>query len=562
MAGTFSFGGAATGTSNAGPWPSLEVASTTGTTFPTGNTNSDGNEVIYIQSVNITGHGTGGAGVYFGATTNASTAVGGMVSAGHAVTPGTHSFMACINAGSSAVSWSRGTGGTTYDNHGDVFTAQMCGSVQWATVPSVPSSLAQRVTGNTTNITIDMGTSTDQGGSAITEYHVQWATSGVAYSTLYAGPAKDFVIASPVGAGQPLALRVFAINGVGNSNFRNAATITMPSVPSGMAKPTVSLLSPTSVRVAFSAPSSNGGSGVTGYNIVQDGAVVQSGVTSDATITGLASGSTHVFQVEAVNAWGASAASPGTTVTLSSAPSVPAAPTGAATSASSIQWSWTAPADNGSPITSYTLQVFQGGTSVEVITGITGTTFTTGSLLLSTAYTAEVLAVNAAGASSYSAASAAVTTLAGNYPPAFTLVDNSSSIFHVNVAAPTAYPGTSTLAAGIEIQVATSSTFTTGLQTYTSSLTAPQTIALGTGSGDGLIWVPATYYFIRAAVKYNTGSYSTFSDYLSLVYGGGADGQVGNGTSFVVAQAYVGDGVNWRPITPFVGDGSTWQPLT
>jgi hypothetical protein len=69
--------------------------------------------------------------------------------------------------------------------------------------------------------------------------------------------------------------------------------------------------------------------------------------------------------------------------------------------------SWSPPADNGSPITGYTVTAFPGGSSVTV--GGTSTTATVSGLTNGTAYTFAVTASNAIGMSPPSAPSASVT---------------------------------------------------------------------------------------------------------------------------------------------------------
>lgn len=95
-------------------------------------------------------------------------------------------------------------------------------------------------------------------------------------------------------------------------------------------------------------------------------------------------------------------------------PTAPAAPSSVAAVAGdgSAQVSWSAPADGGSPITSYTVTPYQGGVAQSPTT-VTGTppaaTATVSGLTNDTSYTFTVTAANAIGASAASAASNAVT---------------------------------------------------------------------------------------------------------------------------------------------------------
>jgi hypothetical protein len=96
------------------------------------------------------------------------------------------------------------------------------------------------------------------------------------------------------------------------------------------------------------------------------------------------------------------------------AASAPAAPTGVTATAgdASATVSWTAPADGGSPITSYTVTPYVGSTAQSPTT-VSGTPPTTSAtvtgLTNGTAYTFKVTATNSAGTSPASAASNTVT---------------------------------------------------------------------------------------------------------------------------------------------------------
>jgi hypothetical protein len=96
------------------------------------------------------------------------------------------------------------------------------------------------------------------------------------------------------------------------------------------------------------------------------------------------------------------------------APAAPAAPSGvsAVPGDQSATVSWTAPASNGGPITSYTVTPYI-GTTAQTATTVTGnppaTSVTIGGLTDGTAYTFTVVATNAIGSSQPSAPSPAVT---------------------------------------------------------------------------------------------------------------------------------------------------------
>jgi Zn-dependent metalloprotease len=161
--------------------------------------------------------------------------------------------------------------------------------------------------------------------------------------------------------------------------------------------------------VSWKAPTSNGGTPITGYKVTAapGGATATTTGARTATVTGLTNGTAYTFRVTAANAIGASLPS------VASAPltprTVPVPPTDLVATAGNSRAvvSWDVPSnDGGSPITGYTVTADPGGrtaattgTSTATVTGLTN----------GTAYTFTVTAANAAGTSANSEASAAVT---------------------------------------------------------------------------------------------------------------------------------------------------------
>jgi hypothetical protein len=175
----------------------------------------------------------------------------------------------------------------------------------------------------------------------------------------------------------------------------------------------------TSARVSWTAPTSGGP--VTSYKITPyigstaqtPKTVTGSPLPTQATVTGLTTGTAYTFRVQAVNANGAgplSAASNSVTPTAAVAPSAPTGVT-AEPATSSARVSWTAPTSDGdSPITGYTVTPYVGSTAqTPVGAGASATAATVTGLDNGTSYTFKVTATNAVGTSAASAASAAVT---------------------------------------------------------------------------------------------------------------------------------------------------------
>jgi len=130
-------------------------------------------------------------------------------------------------------------------------------------------------------------------------------------------------------------------------------------------------------------------------------------------VTGLTSGTTYTFTVQAVNASGAGAASAQSNAVMPQAAVVPTAPAGlrARPASTSALVSWTAPTSDGdSPITGYTVTPYMGSTAqIPVLAGASATSATISGLTNGTSYTFRVAATNDVGTSPPSAASNAVT---------------------------------------------------------------------------------------------------------------------------------------------------------
>jgi hypothetical protein len=174
-----------------------------------------------------------------------------------------------------------------------------------------------------------------------------------------------------------------------------------------------------SALVQWAAPVSDGGSPVTGYSVrVVDAANVQVGALRTApagatslTVTGLTNGSAVSFQVQAVNTIGAGPFSaPSNTVTPATLPSPPLIGVATRANASALV-RWGAPANGGSAITGYSVQVLnaanaQVGALRPAAAGATSLNVT--GLVNGTALRFRVQARNAVGTGAYSGLSAAV----------------------------------------------------------------------------------------------------------------------------------------------------------
>ena len=287
------------------------------------------------------------------------------------------------------------------------------------TAPGPPTGLSG-MAGNT-QVALSWTAPASNGGSAITGYNVFEGTTSGAESTT---PVNSSLISGTTFTvtgltnGTTYYFTVKANNSVGASTASNEASATpvpptVPGAPTGLS----AMAGNTQVALSWTAPSSNGGAAITGYNVFEgttpggeSTTAVNSSLISGTTftVTGLTNNVTYYFTVKANNSVGASAASNEASATPVP-PTVPGAPTGLSGTAgvAQVALTWTAPSSNGgSPITGY--NVFDGtttgGESTTPVNSspLSGTTYTVTGLTNGTTYFFTVKAINAVGASAAS----------------------------------------------------------------------------------------------------------------------------------------------------------------
>jgi hypothetical protein len=219
-------------------------------------------------------------------------------------------------------------------------------------------------------------------------------------------------LAFPVTAGTVYRIRVDGHPGVTGTINLHVALATKSDVPTNVtATPGAG-----QATVSWSAPTSDGGSPITGYDVtryVADQAPVTTsvGAVTTATVEGLTNGTTYTFRVAATNAAGTGAQSANSnSVTPRTVPDAPTS-VSATAGAGQASVSWNAPASNGAAITGYAVTryvagVAQGTSNVGVVTQAT-----VGGLTNGTTYTFRVAAKNVAGAGAESTDSNAVTPM-------------------------------------------------------------------------------------------------------------------------------------------------------
>ena len=302
-------------------------------------------------------------------------------------------------------------------------------SIATPTVPVSDSSVTLAIADpNATplDVTVSFTAPTSNGGSNVTGYNLSSSPDDSVYTQVATNVTADQTIT--VANDGTWYFKSQAINPVGTSAFGSSVSITTASVPSADSSVTLAIADPNAtpldVTVSFTAPTSNGGSNITGYNLSSspDDSVytqVATNVTADQTIT-VANAGTWYFKSQAINPVGTSAF--GSSVSITTA-TVPVAITDLTTSAitnSAATLTWTEPSNGGSNIVLY--KIIRDG--VEIATS-TATSYTDSSAVTQTSYVYAVISSNNVGDS---ATSNQLTVLISGVPDAPSLTVSQNSI--------------------------------------------------------------------------------------------------------------------------------------
>ena len=269
------------------------------------------------------------------------------------------------------------TNGTRY--YFRVLAKNAAGNSPWSntantiprTVPSAARTLAATPTNLSGQIRLTWLAPAANGGSAITDYIIQRSPNGTTgWSTINDGVRTTTTYTvTGLTNGTRYYFRVLVRNAAGTgaaSNVANAVPRTKPSAPALRAT-----AGNARVTLAWTPPTSNGGSAITRY-IIQRSTSPTSGwinistntaaTARSFTATGLRNGTRYYFRIAAVNSAGIGPWSAiGSAVPV--APRVPGAPIGLAATGSYDGYLlvWSAPNNGGSPITDYKIQLYESG---------------------------------------------------------------------------------------------------------------------------------------------------------------------------------------------------------
>lgn len=242
------------------------------------------------------------------------------------------------------------------------------------------------------------------GGSAIDHY--QYQIAGGAWTD--ASGASPMTITG-LANGTPVDVSIRAVNALGAGTASSPRTVTPATVPGAPAIVGDTVAgSDARLSAAFTAPTSDGGSTITGYQYSTDGGATwrtrdDGGSTSSPVVittlsrdgsTVLVNGTTYYVELRAVNARGSGTAS---AVAVGIARTTPSAPviSHVTSEPSALHVAFTAPANGGAAITAYQFSTDAGARWTS--TGGLGTDFGITGLTNGTHYTVIVRAVNSVG---------------------------------------------------------------------------------------------------------------------------------------------------------------------
>ncbi len=258
--------------------------------------------------------------------------------------------------------------------------------------------------------------------TGVTGYQIEFKTGSGSYSVLSITGNLTTYLHTGLVANTTYTYRVSAINSAGTGNSSNEASATTLSTPSAPRNLSATVISASQIDLIWNAPSSSGGTLITGYKILRDNSCTGTFVTvSDTTNsstkysdTGLVANTCYRYNIEAINAIGPGTIANNVTATTLSIPiqsHVPNSPTGLdvkTASDTSLNLAWTAPSDNGGvAITGYLIQ--RNGTTILVNTLSNKTSYTDTHLLPSHVQTYRVAAWNGIGLGSFSSEISGIT---------------------------------------------------------------------------------------------------------------------------------------------------------
>ncbi len=419
-----------------------------------GTVTASGGGGLASACVTATENGGAGFGSTFTFTGGAYTITG--------LAPGTYTvdFQYCGSSGAYAEQW--------YNNQSSSATANPVTVTANSTIPNINAAMVAisppgaptigTATAGNASATVTWTAPSSTGGSPITGYTVTAADStNAARGGQLCGWTTGTLTCTVTGLtnGDSYTFTVTATNAAGTGPPSAASNsikpLGVPGAPTGV---TASAGNANAV-VTWTAPSSNGGSAITGYTVTALDSTnsTRGGQTCawttgplTCTVTGLTNGDSYTFSVTAKNANGNGPPSTASNaVTIGAVPEQPTGVSATAGNANAVV-TWTAPASNGgSTITAYTVTALdstnstRGGETCGWTTGPLTCTVT--GLTNGDSYTFEAAATNAIGMGLESTASNAVTPATAPSAPTIGTATGGNASATVTWSAPSSSGG-------------------------------------------------------------------------------------------------------------------------
>jgi titin len=285
---------------------------------------------------------------------------------------------------------------------------------KYGSAPAAPTNL--KATPGNTEVGLTWTAPADN-GTAVTDYVVAYKPAdATTWQTIDLGSALTRATVRGLTNGTEYDFKVAAVNAIGVGPWSEPASATPDESLAKTPEAPVVTATPGNAQVGlrWTVPADNG-SAITSYVIWyrEQGTAAWTVVETDNdlnlyTVTGLTNGMTYEFKVAAVNGIGLGKESAVVTATPDAKlGSAPAAPTNLKATAGNTEvgLTWTAPADNGTPVTNYVVayKPTAGTTWKTVDTESDLTRATIRGLTNGTSYDFKVAAVNAIGVGPWSA---------------------------------------------------------------------------------------------------------------------------------------------------------------
>lgn len=282
--------------------------------------------------------------------------------------------------------------------------------------PGQPSCPVLEGKVRTAGFTVSWDPPADTGGSDITALVLQADDGkGGEFREVYRGLDCEHTFTG-LSPGLLYRIRFAAVSDGGTSEWSKVMKVrTLPVVP-GVAHPPILSKAhkpqPTTLDLRWDPPDYNGGAPISGYILEMENPgtkefrEIHHLVDNVCTVGGLLPGKTYAFRVKAKNEAGIGKVSAVSHITTAPGPpEAPRAPDTLCRSAAAIIVSWECPAENGTPVTGYSLEWMEDGTFVELYSGPDKTCEVRKGVSPASFYYFRVKALSAVGPSPWSAVS-------------------------------------------------------------------------------------------------------------------------------------------------------------